>query len=210
MPRPRVHDDDLRQELLAQAGRTVAVGGLSALSLRTLAADAGTSTSAVYSLFGGRAGLLGALLQDSFASFGAAQRAVAVTGDALVDLEALGQAYWRWARRHPDLYGVLFSAALADAPRTAEQQAAAESTIEPLADAVRTGVTAGVLAGDPKTITFAIWAAVHGVVSLVQARCAPEDEPAAAALFDATAAAAVRGWTVRSGAVPVRTPTASS
>src|SRR3954469_7471977 len=105
MARPRVHDENLRSQLLETAGRLVTEEGIAALSLRTLAAKAGTSTTAVYSLFGGKPALLGALFEESFTSFGKSQRAVPITGDALTDLTALGRAYWRWARRHPHLYG---------------------------------------------------------------------------------------------------------
>ena len=196
MPRPRLHDDGLRLRLLEQAGRTVTAAGIGALSLRSLASDAGTSTTAVYSLFGGKPGLLRALYEESFAGFGASQRAVPVTGDTVADLAALGRAYWSWARQHPDLYAVLFSAALAQLEPTPQQAAAAASTIEPLAGLVHHAIASGVMAGDPDTITFAIWAAVHGAVSLVLAHCAPNDEPVASALFEATAGATVRGWLV--------------
>src|SRR3954470_13626600 len=103
MARPRVHDENLRSPLLGAAGRLVTENGIAALSLRALAAEAGTSTTAVYSLFGGKPALIGALFEESFSSFGASQRAVPITGDAVTDLTALGGAYWRWARRHPHL-----------------------------------------------------------------------------------------------------------
>ncbi len=199
MARPRVHDENLRERLLDHAGRLVTERGMAALSLRTLAADAGTSTTAVYSLFGGKPALLGALFEESFSSFGASQLAVAVSGDTLTDLMALGRAYWSWAREHPHLYAVMFGQALGGFACTPEQEAAAESTIGPLAAVVRSGVESGVLVGDPMTITFAIWAAVHGVVSLVMADRGPPDEAIRRHLFDATALAAVRGWMARSG-----------
>ena len=60
MPRPRPHDDHLREQLLGIATETIARTGVEGLSLRTLATDAGTSTSAVYQLFGSRAALLDA------------------------------------------------------------------------------------------------------------------------------------------------------
>ena len=194
MARPRIHDDELRQRLLDQTGRMVTKNGMAALSLRALAAEAGTSTTAVYSLFGGKPALLGALFEESFTSFGASQRAVPVTGDTLTDLLALGRAYWVWARANPHLYVVMFGQVLGGFACTPEQEATAESTIGPLAAAVQSGVESGFLVGDPMTITFAIWAAVHGVVSLVMADRGPVDDAIRAHLFDATALAAVRGW----------------
>ena len=180
--------------LLAEAGRTVNAAGIDALSLRTLAAQVGTSTSAVYSLFGGKPELLAALYEEAFAQFGAAQRAVPVTGDSRTDFLALGRAYWTWARGHPDLYAVLFSSVLGELDPESAQAAAARATIGPLAGLVETAVAAGTMAGDPSDITFAIWAAVHGAVSLVLAHCAPDEEQRRSELFDATAGAIVRGW----------------
>ena len=162
-----------------------------------LAADAGTSTTAVYSLFGGKPALLGALFEESFSSFGASQEAVPITGDTATDLVALGRAYWSWAREHPHLYSVMFGQALGGFVCTPEQAATAEATIEPLAGVVRSAVEGGTMLGDPMTITYSIWAAVHGVVSLVMAERAPDDEVARAHLFDATAMAVVRGWMTR-------------
>src|ERR1700712_2746109 len=149
MARPRVHDDNLRSQLLDHAGRMVAERGMGALSLRALAAEAGPSTPAVYSLFGGKPALFAALFVESFTSFGAAQQAVPVSGDTVTDLLGLGHAYWAWARRNPHLYAVMFGQALGGFVCTPAEAATAEATIGPLAAVVRTGVEAGVLHGDP-------------------------------------------------------------
>lgn len=168
--------------------------GMKALSVRSLASAAGTSTTAVYALFGSKPALLGALFEESFTSFGAAQFAVPLVGDPETDLTALGHAYWTWARQHPHLYQVMFGETLAGFEPTPAQAAVAESTIEPLAGVVRAAVAAGLMTGDPPVITFAIWAIVHGVVSLVMAGRAPGDEAVAAPLFEAAAQGMVRGW----------------
>lgn len=168
--------------------------GIGALSLRSLATQVGTSTSAVYSLFGGKPELLAALYEEAFARFGASQRAVPVTGDTRTDLIALGRAYWTWARAHPDLYSVLFSGVLGDLDPDSAQATAARATIAPLSGLVESAVAAGSMAGDPLDITFGIWAAVHGAVALVLAHCAPDDEQRRSELFDATAGAVVRGF----------------
>ena len=193
MPRPRLHDEDLRNRLLERAGRIVAENGVAALSLRGLAGEENTSTTAVYSLFGGKPALLSALFEASFAGFGAAQTAVPVTGDTFTDLAALGWCYREWAHLHPHLYGVMFGGVLAGFDPEPEQAATAEATIEPLAAVVRRGVDRGVLRGDPFTITFSIWATVHGLVSLGLVGCAPPEE-LARPIFEASTIALVRGW----------------
>jgi AcrR family transcriptional regulator len=168
--------------------------GVDGLSLRTLAAGTGTSTTAVYALFGSKADLLVALFEESFQSFGDAQRGVVPTGRTIDDLAALGRAYWDWALAHPHLYGVMFSQALAGVERTPEQAATAASAIEPLATVVQAGVDHGVLRGDPAVVTFSMWASVHGVVSLILADCAPPDDQVQSDLFDATIRATALGW----------------
>jgi AcrR family transcriptional regulator len=194
MARPRLHDENLRLRLLANAGRLVTECGVDGLSLRALAAQTSTSTTAVYALFGGKTGLLGALFDESFDSFGTAQRAVSITGDTVSDLAALGRAYWEWSLENPHLYGVMFGSALAGIERTPAQGAKAAATMQPLAGVVSAGVESGVLVGDPSTITFAVWAAVHGVVSLALADCLPPERAVQLQLFTATAEAIVRGW----------------
>ena len=66
--------------------------------------------------------------------------------------------------------------------------------MRPLTGVVGAAVESGLLTGDPFTITFSVWAAVHGVVSLALADCAPPDEAVRSELFTATAEAIVRGW----------------
>src|SRR6266511_2738179 len=61
MGRRREHDERTAAALLDAAERTIAEAGLDALSLREVARDAGTTTRAIYSLFGSKDGLLGAL-----------------------------------------------------------------------------------------------------------------------------------------------------
>jgi len=56
MGRPREHDEATRAALLEAAERIVADRGPTALSVRAVAEAAGTSTRAVYSLFGSKDG----------------------------------------------------------------------------------------------------------------------------------------------------------
>ena len=67
MGRPREHDESTRVALLAAAETIVADRGAGALSVRAVADAAGTTTRAVYSLFGSKDGLLvEALARDAF------------------------------------------------------------------------------------------------------------------------------------------------
>lgn len=190
MARPRVHDDALRERLLDEAGRVIATDGYPGLNLRTLAESVGTSTTAIYSLFGGKEGLLCAIYARAFQGFGDAQRAVGMSADPLVDLEALGLAYRSWALSHPNLFQIMFYG-----PATvsnADWTGAARSTIEPLLTTVARSIDAGLVRGDAWTVATALWTQVHGFVTLELHGVLPIRDPSTA--IRAAVHAAVRGW----------------
>src|SRR6266496_211382 len=93
--RPKVHDEALRGRLLSDAAALVFDGGVDALSLRRLAAGAGTSTTAVYSLFGNKGGLLESLYREAARLFGTRLATVRVTDDPLQDIVRLVDAVRR-------------------------------------------------------------------------------------------------------------------
>ncbi len=173
--RPKEYDDALRTRLVSGAADAVADGGIDGVSLRALATAAGTSTNAIYTLFGSRAGLLGAVLAEAASSFTAAQRTVPLTCDATRDFRLLGRAYRDWALEHQSLYSVMFgerSGALwqaAEGHGGASEDSAGESdsAMGPLLDHIRHGQALKVLrAAEPQVIATVIWATVHGFVSL--------------------------------------------
>jgi AcrR family transcriptional regulator len=107
--RPREHDDETRAALVSAAERLLADGGLDALAVRAVAAEAGPTTRAVYSLFGGKAGLLEALAERAFDLLGDGLTARAETGDPAQDLVAAGAEMYRdFVRAHPWLYRITF------------------------------------------------------------------------------------------------------
>ncbi len=195
MPRPKTYDDDLREQLLHRAAERVSRGGVSALSLRGLATDVGTSTSAVYGLFGNKAALLQALFVEAFARFGASQGAVPVTDDPRLDLEALGRAYRAHALDDPHLYAVMFGGALASFEPDAGAQQVAGATFEPVLDAATRAVRADLLrTDDAPLVATALWASLHGLVSLELLGFTSTPGEDTATLFDEALHAALRGW----------------
>jgi AcrR family transcriptional regulator len=195
MPRPKVHDEALRARLLEQAGQTLSTQGLAALSLRKLAADAGTSTTAVYSLFGGKPALLKALVDESFRRLGAHLARVTPTADPVADVVALGLAYRDSALGDPHLYEVMFGgmpAGLLDDG----SGAAAAATFEPLRRAVeRVGASGGLRPGaDPATVTLALWATLHGLVSMELREIGPPSPGDPKVVFEVVLRAAVDTW----------------
>lgn len=193
MGRPKVHDDALRARLLDAAAVLVFDGGVDALNLRRLAAGAGTSTTAVYSLFGNKAGLLESLYREAARRFGDRLARVEDSDDPVRDIVRLGLAYREYARDEPHLYGILFGKV--DQTDT-EAGAEAARTIEPLVAAVRRGQDAGRLLDVPaERIALSCWGIAHGLVSLELAGSVPPGLDVAEGYEDALWAM-VDGWSV--------------
>lgn len=133
--------------------------GAAALSLRRLATDVGTSTTAVYSLFGGKPALVRALFAEAFHRFGGELRAVPRTGDPLEDLVQAGLAYRRAALADPHLYPMMFGAGLSPDERTGQEEIT--SLLAGLVGAASPGA-----AGHTETVGIAYWGLMHGLISL--------------------------------------------
>jgi len=201
MPRPKVHDEALRLRLLEQAIRTLSEDGPDALSLRKLAAQVDTSTTAVYSLFDGKPGLLDALYEEVFARFGQCLRAVEPTADPLADLAALGQAYRASALEEPHFYQVMFGPVGGSITPEPESVARGQATFRPLLDGVRRAIGAGLLRDeDPVPIATSMWATVHGLVSLELRALLPASAGDPAELYRHAFHALGNGWRTVSGA----------
>jgi len=165
--RPRTHDETLQRQLLETAAQILAAGGPPALNLRTLARAAGTSTSAVYSLFGGKSALLRAIYAEGFARLSRRLAAVEPSDDPAEDLVQLGLAYRASALQSPRLYPVMFGQSPAGLEPGEPGRGAGREALGLLAAAVTRGVRAGVFpAGSERRLTLAAWALAHGLVSL--------------------------------------------
>ncbi len=189
MARPVVHTDSLRQELLAVTADLVDRDGPARVTLRDVAAAARTSTTAVYSLFGGKSQLLTAVVEDGFRSFHDSQVTASPGG-----LQGLGVAYRAWALEHRALYRLMFGGALASYVDCEPSPEAAADAMEPLMDAVASAQSAGTLLPAPvEMVAVAIWGQVHGLVSLELAQVGPPDADWAA-VYSSALDAVARAW----------------
>lgn len=189
MARPIVHDQHVQQRLLAVTADLVDREGPARVTLRDVAAAAETSTTAIYSLFGGKAQLLTAAVDDGFRSFGESQREAAKGG-----LLKLGRAYRVWALEHPALYRLMFGGALAAYVDCSPTPDVASDSMLPLMEAVVAAQTAGRLRNDdPTMVAMAIWGQVHGLVSLELAQM---NDPATdwAGVYEAALDSVARAW----------------
>jgi AcrR family transcriptional regulator len=159
---PRRPDPAVRLLLVERAARMLAAR--EPVTLRALVEGTGASTMAVYTHFGGMPGLWSAVRQEGFTRLAARLAAVPRTDDAVHDLAALGVAYARTALEHPELYRAMF-----DAGADLADEAAADAAFDRLVAASARARDEGRLApdADPRTLATQVWAAGHGLVSLV-------------------------------------------
>ncbi|MET9628918.1 TetR/AcrR family transcriptional regulator [Lentzea sp. NPDC006480] len=164
MPRPKTHDDALRRRLLERAGELLSTEGPDAVSLRKIATDVNTSTTAVYSLFGGKPALLEALYDEAFNRFGTHLAEVPITEDPAEDLVQIGLAYRRSALADPQFYSVLYSKVVEP---TKAMSRAAGRTFAPVINTVRRAIEQQVFVQEePEQIAMSMWGIAHGLVSL--------------------------------------------
>ncbi|MBW4716152.1 TetR/AcrR family transcriptional regulator [Saccharothrix obliqua] len=167
MPRPKTHDDALRARLLHRAGELLSTEGPGALSLRRLAADVNTSTTAVYSLFGGKPALLDALYEEAFRRFGERLATLPPTDDPVEDIVRLGLVYRDSALADPQFYLVMFSKVVPNFEPSEDTYTAAAQTFVPLLESVARAIEAGAFVAEPQErIALSLWGMVHGLVSL--------------------------------------------
>lgn len=193
MGRKKIHDEQVRGQLLDRAGEIVSTEGEAGLSLRRLARATGTSTTAVYSLFGSKSGLVHALHTEALTRFARYMNRVRPGGDRLEDLVRLGRAYRASSHADPNYYRVIFGG---DYPVELDPdlQELARRTFEPLVDMVRWCIDEGVFVPEkPVHVAHALWATVHGLVSLELGGFANADVDDDT-VFDAGFRAQLRGW----------------
>jgi len=165
---PRRIDPKLTTALLEAAASLVAEEGVAGLTTRRLAAAVGTSTTAVYTHFGGMDNLVRAMVHEGFARLHRRMSTVRATADAVADIMALGTAYRANALDHPQLYQVMFgSAALGGFAITDGDRQHGRYTLQPLVEAVARATEQGRFRpGDPLLVAQTMWIALHGLVSL--------------------------------------------
>lgn len=108
MGRPREHDAETAAALVDAAERVLLAEGLDALTVRRVAAEAGTTTRAVYTLFGSKHGLVVALGRRAFEILGAGFANLAETDDPVADIVNGGiVVFRRFALQHPSLFRMI-------------------------------------------------------------------------------------------------------
>ena len=185
MARPRNRDyDELRRELIDAAGHVLSSEGPAALSTRRVAQRTGVSTTAVYSLFGDKGGLIREMFLAGFARLEETFEKIPGTEDPVADLVALGRAYRENALANPHLYELMFGRPVPEFRPDEEAVAKIQPTFEALVAAVARCLDEGAFApADPHEVAVGLNALVHGMCSL-ELRGALGDRAEADRLWD--------------------------
>ncbi len=160
-----------RQRLVEAAVQVLAEDGPHGLSLRRIAALAGSSTQEVYTLFGGKAGLAEALYTEGFRRMSITITSALATAPPPGDpgrLIALGRAYRQFALKERAFFSVMFGRSIPGFSPPSETRAARRA--ETLGHVVRAAdecLFAGTLiAKDAIHIARTCWVTMHGLCSL--------------------------------------------
>lgn len=167
MGRPREHNDETRERLLRVAGGIIRREGTEGLTVRGLAAEAGVTTRAIYSLFSGLPEIIGVLCARSTEAMVRHHEAVPVTDDPISEFLPLALAFRSGAQEQADLYERLYAPTIADDRLAVEYPPQVQRTLARVKDTIRRAILAGQLRPvDDQELFQGLWAIVHGLTSL--------------------------------------------
>jgi AcrR family transcriptional regulator len=122
------HHGALRDALLEAAERVLERDGLSGLTLRAVAREAGVSHAAPTHHFRDLTGLVSELAAIGFRQFNAAMAAAGAAGTSPIEKAmARAKAYVAYAQAHPGMYGLMFRTERLDMTRPSLHEAATAS-----------------------------------------------------------------------------------
>lgn len=159
-----VFQPDLKCKLVIIAREIIRKKGMSALTLVEVAKQASTSTQAIYTLFGGKLGLIQAIYQYWVMEL--EQRLIVLIPTLRPDELILNcaQMYREQALSDPELFMA------GTTPMTVEagvlEMMYQSSTFAQFAQFLQTGMDSGIFKPQPNTKAIAkmLWAAVHGLI----------------------------------------------
>lgn len=188
---PRGSGAALRSEILAAAAALLnETGNADAVSIRSVGDRVGVSAPAIYRHFADKEELIDAVVAQVFEDLTEAMRAAIDPDDApTIRMRDLGLGYIRFALDYPEQYRL----ATEPAPtHGAVDTVLTSGAFQIFAETVQEAMAAGLIdGGDPMPIVLDLWAAAHGIASLLLAKpFLPWGDPmtAAARVLDAACA----------------------
>jgi AcrR family transcriptional regulator len=176
-PRPqRYHHGNLKEALVAEAGRMLAASGLAPLSLRELARQVGVTQTAIYRHFPDKQGLLAEVAMRGFDELARRMAAARGENDLTTGFHVMGEIYIGFALENRELFKLMFGPQLrshSDAPLCSDSDEGRlcdkeEGPFAILKATLAEGIAAGLFVDrDPELLAVAAWAHVHGLATIV-------------------------------------------
>ena len=162
---------DLRLTILDAARAGVAEQGYANLSMRAIARAVGCSVGTIYLYYANKDALYAALVDEAVVHLVESYQPAYGIEDPVERLEAFCRSYVRFAMTYPEQYKVMYLELEQDPRQASEGYRRArkplDDTASVLAEAHRTGA---LHAPDPGDGAAFVWAALHGMLSLILAR----------------------------------------
>ncbi len=165
MPRAKQRTDELRDHVVQVAIAVLARDGVAGFTTRKVAREAGTSTPAVYELFGNKGGLVREVFFEGFRLLRGRFEQLERSDNPVSDLVDAVQMWRRFVGENPVLAEVMFSRPFSDFEPGPQELAAGSSVREFIVESVRRCVDAGALVGDEADIAHVLVALIQGLVA---------------------------------------------
>lgn len=188
---PKVSDpartSDTEAAILEAARDLLAEGGLTALSMRAVAARVGVSATAIYNYFENKDALVRRVVDSGFERFAGYLREAArdLPEGSRERLHALGEAYLRFALENREYFRVIFAwhGEMARGVEELPDGGGYPLFRQTVLDAMEAGT---IRRADPDLLVLYLWTHVHGLVTLLlscepQAICEHTGRPLSAA-----------------------------
>ena len=157
---------DPRREILDAASELLYEGGSEGLTIRRLALRCGYTAPAIYNIFGDKAGLIDALLREAIDELITRIDKLPASAEPKERLRLQFREVVRFGREHPTNYRLIEALRPEQVPPIVDVAETEQRLAAPIAHMVN----AGNLPIDPELLRQALWALLHGVISLPASR----------------------------------------
>lgn len=170
MPTSNYHHGDLKNALIKAGVQILAKEGVSGLSLRKVAKQAGVSHAAPYSHFADKQALIAAISTEGFKQLYIQIEGIikAKKDEPSTLLVETAWAYMQFAMNEPDRFKLMFSSVLEKEKEYPDFVHFSQENFLQIVNVVNVCQAAGVLrSAQADLTTVSVWGAVHGLVMLV-------------------------------------------
>lgn len=202
MGRPRMYDEALRERLVAEARKMLTEDGYHGVSLRVLTRNVGTSTNAVYTLFGSKEALMAEVVVRDLDELFGDDFTPNVSDDPRANLILLARLYRAHATADPRAFSGAF-----EAMEEARRPGSLTDRINPEVKNISTRMYAPLFTVcervaerhesdnlNPQHMAIALWSLIQGFVSLENAGALPVSPEEVTSIFDQSVHALYIGW----------------